>query len=408
MKISCVHHDSQFFTFNFSLKNMKIKNLLFACGLGVAALMASCSSGNGNLTDSGIDPAKFDSIVNEKPVKLYTLKNADGMEVCVTNYGARIVSVMAKDKNGAFRDVVLGFDNLAQYIDVDNNFGAAIGRYGNRINKGKITVAGKDYQLTQNNYGHCLHGGSNGYHTNVFDVKEVTESQIVLTFRDEFGKEQFPGNLDVTITYTVTEDNTLDIKYEAVADEETICNLTNHSYFNLSGHPEAENWNHVLYINADNYTPVDSTFMTTGEIRSVYGNQFDFTKPKALNTCIADTTGYNGLQIKWGMGIDHNFCLNTYKDGKGDEQKVAASLYSPESGIMMQVFTNEPGVQVYTGNFLDGTVAGKGGIMYPKQASVCLETQKYPDSPNKKEWPQPYIKAGEKYYSHTAYHFSVK
>lgn len=385
---------------------MKIKNFLFACGLG-ATMLTACSSGNVN--ESGIDPARFDSIVDNKPVKLYTLKNAEGMEVAVTNYGGRIVSIMAKDKNGAFRDVVLGFDNLEQYINVEgNNFGAAIGRYGNRINKGKITVAGKDYQLTQNNYGHCLHGGNNGYHTNVFDVKEVTENKIVLALRDEFGKEQFPGNLDVIITYTLTDDNTLDIQYEATTDEETVCNLTNHTYFNLSGHPEVENWNHVLYINADNYTPVDSTFMTTGEIRPVRGNQFDFTKPKALSTCIADTTGYNGLQIKWGFGIDHNFCLNTYKDGKGDDTKPAATLYSPDSGILMQMFTNEPGVQVYTGNFLDGTVAGKKGIKYPKQASICLETQKYPDSPNKKDWPQPYLKPGEKYYSHTAYKFSVK
>ncbi|MDO4195959.1 MAG: aldose epimerase family protein [Prevotellaceae bacterium] len=386
---------------------MKIKNLLIACGLGVA-LFTACSGDNG-LTKSELDPAKFDSIVDNKEVHLYTLTNADGMEVCVTNYGARIVSVMAKDKNGAFRDVVLGFDNLNQYITVEgNNFGAAIGRYGNRINKGKITVAGKQYQLTQNNYGHCLHGGNNGYHANVFDVKEVTENKLVLTFRDEFGKEQFPGNLDVTITYTLTDDNALDILYEATTDEETICNLTNHSYFNLSGHPEAENWNHEMFINADNYTPVDSTFMTTGEIRPVYGNQFDFTKAKALSTCIADTTGYNGLQIKWGMGIDHNFCLNTYKDGKGDDTKVAATLYSPESGIQMSVYTNEPGVQVYTGNFLDGTVAGKKGIKYPKQASVCLETQKYPDSPNKKDWPQPYLKPGEQYTSHTVYKFSTK
>ncbi len=386
---------------------MKIKNLLIACGLGVA-LFTACSGDNG-LTKSELDPAKFDSIVDNKEVHLYTLTNADGMEVCITNYGARIVSVMAKDKNGAFRDVVLGFDNLNQYITVEgNNFGAAIGRYGNRINKGKITVAGKQYQLTQNNYGHCLHGGNNGYHANVFDVKEVTENKLVLTFRDEFGKEQFPGNLDVTITYTLTEDNALDILYEATTDEETICNLTNHSYFNLSGHPEAENWNHEMFINADNYTPVDSTFMTTGEIRPVYGNQFDFTKAKALSTCIADTTGYNGLQIKWGMGIDHNFCLNTYKDGKGDDTKVAATLYSPESGIQMSVYTNEPGVQVYTGNFLDGNVAGKKGIKYPKQASVCLETQKYPDSPNKKDWPQPYLKPGEQYTSHTVYKFSTK
>ncbi len=391
---------------------MKLKNLIYACGLSAAAFLTACTGGS-TLTESGLDPAKFDTIVDGKAVKLYTLKNAAGMEVCVTNFGARVVSVMAEDKNGAFRDVVLAFDNIAQFMDVEKNgsdFGAAIGRYANRINQGKVKIAGKEIQLPQNNYGHCLHGGPTGWQYQIYEVNEAAtnDSTIVMVVHSPDGDNNFPGNVDATVTYTLTADNVLDMKFEAETDAETIINMTNHSYFNLSGDPSQPGTNMVLYINADNYTPTDSTFMTTGEIRPVYGNQFDFTSPKALYTCIADTTGYNGIQIKNAMGFDHNWCLNTYKDGKGDDTKVAASLYSPDSGIFMQVYTNEPGVQCYTGNFLDGTKVGKRGIAYPKQASVCLETQKFPDSPNKKDWVQPYLKPGEKYYSHVAYRFSVK
>jgi aldose 1-epimerase len=392
---------------------MKLKNLLMVCGFGAAAVLAACSGSNGNLTKSGLDPTKFDTIVDGKPVKLYTLTNKEGMEVCVTNFGARVVSIMAKDKNGAFRDVVLAYDNIAQFMDVENNasdFGAAIGRYANRINKGVITVAGKKIQLPQNNYGHCLHGGPTGWQYKIYEVNEqaTNDSTIVMVMHSPDGDNNFPGNVEATVTYTLTSNNTLDMKFEATTDAETVINMTNHSYFNLSGDPSVAGTNMVLYINADNYTPTDSTFMTTGEVRSVYGNQFDFRQAKALYTCIADTSGYNGKQIKNAMGFDHNWCLNTYKDGKGDDTKVAASLYSPDSGIFMQVYTNEPGIQCYTGNFLDGTKVGKRGIAYPKQASVCLETQKYPDSPNKKDWVQPYLKPGEKYYSHVAYKFSTK
>ncbi len=376
-------------------------------------MLAACSGGSGNLTDSGLDPAKFDTIVDGKPVKLYTLRNAEGMEVCVTNFGGRVVSIMAKDINGAFRDVVLGYDNIAQYMDVEHNasdFGAAIGRYANRINQGKLKVAGKEIQLPKNNYGHCLHGGPTGWQYQIYDVDEAAtnDSTLVLLMHSPDGDNNFPGNVEAKVTYTLTSENTLDMTFEAETDAETVVNMTNHSYFNLSGNPSVAGTNMVLYVNADNYTPTDSTYMTTGEIRSVYGNQFDFRQAKALYTCIADTTGYNGKQIKYANGFDHNWCLNTYKDGKGDDKKIAASLYSPDSGILMQVYTNEPGIQVYTGNFLDGTKVGKRGIAYPKQASVCLETQKYPDCPNKKDWPQATLKPGEKYFSHVAYHFSTK
>jgi len=378
--------------------------------MGVAMMLAAftgCSS-NGHLTQSGLDPARFDTTINEKPVKLFILKNTNEMEVCVTNFGGRVVSVSVPNKNGALTDVVLGYDNIAQYADSVNSpsdFGAAIGRYANRINKGRITVAGKTIQLPTNNNGHCLHGGPSGWQYQVYDANQLNDSTLQLVLKSPDGDNNFPGNVTATVTYTVTNDNTLDMKFEATTDAETVVNITNNSYFNLSGDPSKAGTNMVLYINADNYTPADSTFMTTGEIKSVYGTPMDFTKRHALYQTIGDVSFE---QIKNAKGYDHNWVLNTYKNGKGDDTKVAASLYSPDSGIFMEVFTNEPGIQVYTGNFLGEGIKCKNGITYPKQASVCLATQKYPDSPNKKDWPSPYLKPGEKYYSHVAYKFSIK
>lgn len=373
----------------------------------MVAMLTACSGG-GNITESGLDPAKFDTTINDKPVKLFVLKNKNKAEVCVTNFGARVVSICVPNKNNQLVDVVLGFDNIHNYADSANtpsDFGAAIGRYANRINKGQITVEGKKIQLPTNNYGHCLHGGPSGWQYSVYEGTQENDSTVKLVLNSPDGDNNFPGNVTATVTYTLTSDNTLDMKFEATTDKETVINMTNHSYFNLSGDPSKPGTNMVLYINADKYTPADSTFMTTGEIKDVYGTPMDFTKRHALYETIADSSFQ---QIKNARGYDHNWCLNTYKDGKGDDTKVAASLYSPDSGIFMEVFTNEPGIQCYTGNFLNGTIKGKKGIAYPKQASVCLETQKYPDSPNKKNWPSPYLKPGEKYYSHVAYKFSVK
>ena len=372
----------------------------------IAVAMVSCSKSGETL--SGLNPAAFDSTINGKKVQLFTLTNKQGMEVCITNFGARIVSIMVPNKDNAFCDVVLGYDNLAQYADTVNSpsdFGAAIGRYANRINKGKLTVGGKTIQLPQNNFGHCLHGGPSGWQYQVYDATQVNDTTLQMSIDSKDGDNNFPGNVKAIVTYTLLSNNTLDIKYEATTDKETVINMTNHSYFNLSGNPSQPGTNMVLYINADNFTPTDSTYMTTGEIKPVYGTPMDFNKDHALYQSIADTTF---AQIKNARGYDHNWCLNTYKNGKGDDNKVAASLYSPESGILLQVYTNEPGIQVYTGNFLGSNVKGKKGIVYPRQAAVCLETQKYPDSPNKKNWPSPYLKPGEKYYSHQVFKFSVR
>ena len=382
-----------------------LKSLLLGAG-AMMAMLTACS-GNATLTESGLDPAKFDTTINDKPVKLFVLKNAKA-EVCVTNFGARVVSIAVPDKNGKLTDVVLGFDNIREYADSVNtpsDFGAAIGRYANRIGKGLITVDGKQIQLPTNNFGHCLHGGPSGWQYSVYEPVEQNDTCLKMVLHSPDGDNNFPGNVTATVTYTLTADNTLDMKFEATPDKETVVNMTNHSYFNLSGDPSKPGMDMELYINADKFTPTDSTFMTTGEIVDVKDTPMDFTTPRVIAKTIGDTAFE---QIKFGRGYDHNWCLNTYADGKGDDTQVAASLYSPASGIFMEVFTNEPGIQCYTGNFLTGTIKGKKGIAYPQRASVCLETQKYPDSPNKKNFPSPYLKPGEKYYSHVAYRFSVK
>ena len=372
------------------------------------AVLAACTPGaNNNLTQSGLDPAKFDTTINEKKVQLFVLKNKNNVEVCVTNFGGRVVSIMVPDREGKMTDVLLGYDNIAQYADSVNNasdFGAAIGRYANRINQGIITVGGKQIQLPKNNGPHCLHGGFSGWQYQVYEGNQIDDQTLKLTLHSPDGDNNFPGNVDVTVTYTLKDDNTLDMTFEGKTDAETVLNMTNHAYFNLNGDPSVPGTDMELYINADNFTPSDSTFMTTGEIKPVEGTPMDYRKPTTIKEgCEADFE-----QIKNARGLDHNWVLNTYKDGKGDDTTVAASVYSPKTGIFMEVFTNEPGIQIYSGNFLDGTKVGKKGIAYPKQASICLESQKYPDSPNKKDWPSPWLKPGEKYFSHVAYKFSVK
>ena len=384
-------------------------NLIKFAIIGVATAataLASCTSGKqAGETVSGLNPARFDSIVNNKKVALYTLKNSNGMEVCITNFGGRVVSLVVPDANGKPTDVVLGYDNLKQYTDSVNSpsdFGSSVGRYANRIGGGKLTVAGKTYQLPQNNFGHCLHGGPSGWIYQVYDADQPNDSTLVLTLVSPDGDNNFPGTVTAHTTYKVLSNNTLDITFDATTDKETVVNMTNHSYFNLNGDPSKEGTNMWLYTNADNFTPADSTYMTTGEIRPVEGTPMDFRKAHALEETI-NNTSFD--QIRNASGYDHNWCLNTYKDGKGNDTEVCAVLWSPVTKIGLSMYTNEPGVQVYTGNFQGTGVSCKHGIKYPKHVSVCLESQKYPDSPNKPNWPSPYLKPGEKYYSHVAYRF---
>ena len=378
-----------------------VKHAFVSAGI-FTALLASCSQQpQSNLTVSGLDPENFVSEVNGKPTSLFTIKNANGMEVCITNFGGRIVSIMVPDKNDSLRDVVLGFDSIADYINKPSDFGAAIGRYANRINKGILVIDGDSIQLPTNNFGHCLHGGPKGWQYQVYEGQQVNDSVITMTMHSPDGDQDFPGAVTATVTYTLTSNNALDIKYEATTDKKTVINMTNHSYFNLSGDPSQPATDHILYVNADTYTPVDSTYMTTGEILPVKDTPMDFTTPKAVGQ---DIDKFEFEQVKNGNGYDHNWVLNT----NGDITQLAAKLTSPTSGISLEVYTNEPGIQVYSGNFLDGTLSGKKGIIYNQRASVCLETQHYPDSPNKPEWPSVILEPGQTYESECIFKFTVE
>ncbi len=356
------------------------KTILFACA--TAAVLAACTP---------------------KAEQFHTLTNEAGMQVRITNYGGRIVSILVPDRNGEMRDVVLGFDKISDYYPENNqtDFGAAIGRYANRINQGRFTLDGVEYQLPQNNYGHCLHGGPTGWQYCPYETVEADSRHVKLRLVSPDGDNGFPGTVTACVTYTLTPEGAIDIAYEAVTDKATVINMTNHAYFNLSGDPAAHSIeDDILYVNASHFTPVDSTFMTTGEIRPVEGTPFDFTAPKRIGEDIqADC-----IQLRNGHGYDHNWVLDT----EGDIKTLAAELYCPETGIDLKVYTDEPGIQIYSGNFLDGTVVGKKGIAYPFRSAICLETQHYPDTPNKADWPSAVLRPGETYTSHCIFAFGVK
>lgn len=299
---------------------MKLTKSFIGAALVCCAVMTGCSENK--LTLSGLDSKAFESNVDGKETGLYVLKNANGVEVCVTNFGGRIVSLMVPDKNGEMRDVVLGFDSISTYRNVPSDFGASVGRYANRINKGKIVVDGDTIQLPTNNFGHCLHGGPQGWQYQIYKAEQKSDSVVVLTMDSPDGDANFPGHVVATVTYTLTYDNCVDIKYEATTDKKTVINMTNHSYFNLSGDPTKPITDHLLTVNADNFTPVDSTYMTTGEIIPVAETPMDFTKPKAVGQ---DIDKFDYVQVKNGNGYDHNWVLNT----KGDFSQIAATLYCP-------------------------------------------------------------------------------
>ena len=368
--------------------------------LAAAVLMTACTS-EPQTTLSGLMAEDFQATVGDKTTELVTLKNKNGMEVAVTNFGGRIVSIMVPNRAGEMVDVVLGFDNINDYQTIPTDFGASIGRYANRINQGRFTLDGVEYQLPQNNFGHCLHGGPNGWQYSIYTVASKSENQVVLTLLSPDGEEQFPGTVNAEVTYTLTDENAIDIAYKATTDKPTIINMTNHSYFNLTGSPENKILEDVLQINASNFTPVDATYMTTGEIAPVEGTPMDFLTPTVIGERI-DNFDYE--QLKNGNGYDHNWVLDTERD----ITRPAAVLYSPASGIEMTLYTDEPGVQVYTGNFLDGTVTGKKGIVYGQRTGICLETQKYPDTPNKAEWPSCVLRPGETYTSRCIFAFGVR
>ena len=372
--------------------------------IGAVALLAGCNQKKEvALTASGLNPENFVDTFNDAPTALYTLTNANGMEVCITNFGGRIVSILVPDNQGQMKDVVLGFDKVSDYFPHNNqtDFGAAIGRYATRINQGKITLDGKEYQLPQNNFGHCLHGGPTGWQYQVYECVEADAKHVKLLRVSPDGDNNFPGEVKAYVTYTLTDDNKIDIQYEATTDAPTVINMTNHSYFNLAGDPANHSVTEdVLYVNSSYYTPVDDTYMTTGEIATVLDTPFDFRSPHPVGKDI----NADNEQIRNGNGYDHNWVLDT----KGDISQVAAELWCMDTGIDLKVYTDEPGIQIYSGNFLDGTVIGKKGVTYLQRRGICLETQKYPDTPNKPEWPSAVLRPGETYHSHCIFAFSVK
>jgi aldose 1-epimerase len=377
-----------------------MKKLLFTVA-ALGLIFTACKKQD-EKTASGLLRSDFQTVINGDSTDLYVLKNASGAEVCITNFGGRIVSIMVPDKTGKLQDVVLGFDSVADYINVPSDFGASIGRYANRINQGKITIDGKIIQLPQNNFGHCLHGGPKGWQYQVYQkVNQPNDSTIELTRISPDGDQNFPGTVTAKVTFKLTWDNAIDIDFEATTDKKTVINMCNHSYFNLSGDANNTITDDMLYIDADRYTPVDSTFMTTGAIDSVKNTPMDFTTAKKVGQ---DIKKYDFIQLKNGNGYDHNWVLNT----AGDVTKLAAKVTSPKSGITLEVYTNEPGIQVYSGNFLDGTVKGKKGIVYKQRSGICLETQHYPDSPNKPNWPSTILEPGQVYKSKCIYKFGVE
>ncbi len=377
-----------------------MKSFRTLAGAAIAALCLTACSNEPVRTLSNLDPQAFAGEKNGKATALYTLTNANGMEVCITNFGGRLVSIMVPDRDGKMTDVILGFDNVNDYMTIPSDFGASIGRYANRIGGGTFTIDDVTYSVDRNNNGNCLHGGAEGWQYQVYEAEQVDPQTLVLTMNSADGEMGFPGNVTAVVTYKLTDENAIDIAFSGTTDKPTVMGMTNHAYFNLSGNPAVEGTEQVLYINADQFTPTDELLIPTGEILPVEGTPMDFRTPKA----VARDINVDYEPLNFGRGYDHNWVLNT----GGDVTALAFSLYSPASGIFLEGYTDQPGVQVYSGNFLDGTVTGKNGIAYPMRASVCLETQKFPDSPNKPEWPSTTLRPGETYTHRCIYKFSVK
>jgi len=352
-------------------------------------------------TKTGMSKQPFGKTADGKNVEIYTLTNDKGVEARIMNYGGIVVSLKVPDNKGQLGDVVLGFDDLENYLKRNPFFGAITGRYGNRIAKGRFTLNGTEYKLAVNNGENHLHGGIKGFDKQIWKAKQLTTRlgpALELSYVSKDGEEGYPGKLSVTVTYTLTNDNSLRIDYVATTDKDTVVNLTNHSYFNLAGGGDI--LNHQVLISADKFTPVDAGLIPTGELRDVKGTPFDFTAMTAIGARIDSSDE----QIVFGKGYDHNWVFSRWDKTLRQQ----ATVYEPTTGRVMEVFTTEPGVQFYTGNFLDGTLTGKGGKVYQKRSGFCLETQHFPDSPNKPNFPTTVLKKGETYKTTTLYRFSAK
>ena len=378
-----------------------MKNIYF---LLLLFLISSCENiKKNNMSLVTIKKQSFGKTVDGNEVHQYILKNKKGMEISVINYGGIITSWKAKDRDGIYQDIVLGFDNIYDYETKNPYFGALIGRYGNRIAKGKFSIDDKNYNLATNNDVNHLHGGSKGFDKVLWDVDEIlgdSSASLVLKYMSSDMEEGYPGNLNVKVIYTLNNNDELSVIYEADTDKTTIVNLTQHSYFNLSGDFNQDISNHDLKINADSFLPVDSTLIPTGEIRDVIETPFDFLQPKKVGRDIE----INNEQINFGNGYDHCWVLNNY----GDSVRFVASAYDDSSGRLLEVYSDQPGIQFYSGNFLDGSLKSKYEGNYDFRSGFCLETQNFPNSPNENSFPSPLLKPGEKYLSETIFRFSIK
>lgn len=377
---------------------MRYSKHLF-CLLAVTLTVMGCAGGGVKSANPEIQRSVFGKMPDGQEINLYTLTNSKGMQVGITNYGARIVSIVVPGRDGQKADVVLGFDDLKGYLGNDPFFGAIVGRYGNRIAKGKFKLDGVEYRLPINDGPNSLHGGTKGFDKRVWDAREVDRDAVELTYLSKDGEEGYPGNLSVKVVYTLENNNELRIGYTATTDKDTVLNLTNHSYFNLAGAGSGSILDEVMMINASRFTPIDSTMIPTGELRSVEGTPFDFRKPTPIGARIKE----DNQQLKFARGYDDNFVL----DRKGPGLELAARVYDPKSGRMLEVLTTQPGVQFYTGNFLDGTIHGKEGKAYNYRSAFCLETQHFPDSPNHPQFPSTELKPGQTYHETTVFKFST-
>ncbi len=390
---------------------MKFFKLIFAIALLVTEV--SCNNATEKTTATESDSiakstsmlppqTAFQQTIDNKKTDLYFLKNSHGMQAAITNYGGRLVCLLVPDKDGKLTDVVIGFDSVQQYqSSTEPYFGATIGRYGNRIAKGKFTLDGKQYTLATNNGPNTLHGGKKGFQFVVWDAKQSGDSVLELTYLSKDMEEGFPGNLQVKVIYTLTYDNELKLDYEATTDKKTVVNLTNHAFFNLNGQGSGTINNHLLMINADYFTPVDSTLIPNGTIEPVANTPFDFRSP----TLIGKSVDAKDMQLKNGKGYDHNFVLN---ENKGTGLNTAAIITGDKTGIEMEVLTQEPGLQFYGGNFMQSKNKMKDGGMDNFRTAFCLETQHFPDSPNQSAFPSTVLEPDKIYKTSSVYRFSVK
>lgn len=383
-------------TFSLFAALMILGHLLISCG---GSKQESQTTSTDTMTR--IVKTTFGTLPDGQTADYYTLRNKNGMEIKITNYGGIITHLMAPDKNGTFEDVVLGYDSLGGYLKASPYFGALVGRYGNRIGKAKFTLEGKTYSLLANNGPNSLHGGKVGFDKVIWKAELIdNDSALKLSYISKDGEEGFPGTLSTEVVYRLTDNNELEIEYTATTDKPTIVNLTNHTYFNLTG-GKRDILGHQVSINADKFVPVDNTLIPTGKLQDVKGTPFDFLQPTEIGSRIDDP---KDEQIKFGGGYDHCWVLN----GSGDSLRLASTAYEPTSGRYMETFTTEPGVQFYTGNFLNGSITGKNGVVYGKRSGFCFETEHFPDSPNQPSFPSVVLRPGETYKTKTVYKFSTK